>query len=182
MASTTAEVSLAARVDAQNWKQLRSQLDTRGFAVTTSVLGKGECQDLEGLFDGGRFRSTIDMARHRFGDGRLERPAPGPLRGSVLPLPGGHGPIGARGGLRGRRVRAARAAPAGTEPSSRAQSTPWSLRHLPLPAPPSGGQARTPQGRVAPRPEHAHERVADSPRLDLPRREVAARAIRKATW
>ena len=30
----------------------------------------GECAELAGLFDGDRFRSTIDMARHRFGDGR----------------------------------------------------------------------------------------------------------------
>ena len=31
---------------------------------------RSECAELSGLFDGGNFRSTIDMARHRFGDGR----------------------------------------------------------------------------------------------------------------
>ena len=34
------------------------------------VLDPGECDELSALFDGGRFRSTIDMARYRFGDGR----------------------------------------------------------------------------------------------------------------
>ena len=44
--------------------------------------------ELSDLFDGGRFRSTIDMARHRFGDGRyryFDHPLPGTiaeLRGS----------------------------------------------------------------------------------------------------
>jgi hypothetical protein len=34
------------------------------------VLSCAECRDLAGLFDGDGFRSTIDMARHRFGKGR----------------------------------------------------------------------------------------------------------------
>jgi hypothetical protein len=43
------------------------------------VLSEAECAELAGLFDGGRLRSTVDMARHRFGDGRyryFERPLP----------------------------------------------------------------------------------------------------------
>ncbi len=38
------------------------------------------CRELSDLFDGGRFRSTIDMARHRFGDGQyryFDHPLPG---------------------------------------------------------------------------------------------------------
>ena len=38
-------------------------------------------RDLADLFDGDRFRSTIDMARHRFGDGRyryFDHPLPDP--------------------------------------------------------------------------------------------------------
>jgi Oxygenase, catalysing oxidative methylation of damaged DNA len=66
----TADVSLAERVDALDWGELRGQLDGRGFADTTPMLGSAECQGLAELFDGGRFPSTIDMARHRFGDGR----------------------------------------------------------------------------------------------------------------
>ncbi len=62
--------SIADRVDALDWDQLRAQLDDRGFAVTPELLDAAECSALADLFDGGRFRSTIDMARHRFGDGR----------------------------------------------------------------------------------------------------------------
>jgi hypothetical protein len=62
--------SIAERVDALDWDQLRAQLDDRGFAVTPELLDAAECSALADLFDGGRFRSTIDMARHRFGDGR----------------------------------------------------------------------------------------------------------------
>lgn len=60
----------AGRVGALPWADLGEQLDTRGFAVTPVLLEDDECADLADLFDGGRFRSTIDMARHRFGDGR----------------------------------------------------------------------------------------------------------------
>ena len=58
------------RVDELDWEGLRAQLDELGHAVTTPLLTAEECEELAGLFDGGRFRSTIDMARHRFGDGR----------------------------------------------------------------------------------------------------------------
>jgi hypothetical protein len=67
---TTTAASLTDRVDALDWSQLQHQLDERGFAVTAEVLNATECQELAGLFDGGRFRSTVDMAPHRFGDGR----------------------------------------------------------------------------------------------------------------
>ena len=62
--------SVQDRVDALDWNELREQLDGRGFAITERLLDASECADLSDLFDGGRFRSTIDMARHRFGDGR----------------------------------------------------------------------------------------------------------------
>jgi hypothetical protein len=58
------------RVDALDWQALREQLDTIGHAITVPVLDAAEARELSELFDGGRFRSTIDMARHRFGDGR----------------------------------------------------------------------------------------------------------------
>jgi hypothetical protein len=81
--------TLQRRVDALAWDELGDQLDARGFAVTDQLLSDGECRDLADLFDGGRFRSTIDMARHRFGDGRyryFDHPLPAPiaeLRGSL---------------------------------------------------------------------------------------------------
>ena len=62
--------SLRERVDALDWSALTDQLDRRGFAITDRVLTGEQCYELAGLFDGDRFRSTIDMARHRFGDGR----------------------------------------------------------------------------------------------------------------
>jgi uncharacterized protein len=70
MTITTAVPSVEQRVEALEWDELRSQLDARGFAVTDRLLTGAECSDLSELFDSGRFRSTIDMARHRFGEGR----------------------------------------------------------------------------------------------------------------
>jgi hypothetical protein len=71
--------TLEERVAALDWPDLYEQLDTRGFAVTAPLLSEPEREALADLFDGGRFRSTIDMARHRFGDGRyryFEHPLP----------------------------------------------------------------------------------------------------------
>jgi uncharacterized protein len=58
------------RVDSLDWSALRHDLDAHGFAVTSPLLDAAECDQLAELFDTGRFRSTIEMARHRFGDGR----------------------------------------------------------------------------------------------------------------
>jgi hypothetical protein len=69
-ATRTAAEPLRKRVDGLAWDELREQLDSRGFAVTSPLLRGLECENLSDLFDGGRFRSTIEMARYRFGDGR----------------------------------------------------------------------------------------------------------------
>jgi hypothetical protein len=72
-------VTVSTRIDALDWDALRAQLDARGFALTEPVLTETECDELARLFDEGRFRSTIEMARHRFGDGRyryFEHPLP----------------------------------------------------------------------------------------------------------
>jgi hypothetical protein len=63
-------VTLVDRIDALDWTALAERLDTVGHAVTEPLLDAAECADLAALFDAGEFRSTIDMARHRFGDGR----------------------------------------------------------------------------------------------------------------
>jgi uncharacterized protein len=68
--STGVSSSIPDRVDALRWADLTAQLDDRGFAITPPLLTATECRELAALFDGGRFRATIDMARHRFGDGR----------------------------------------------------------------------------------------------------------------
>jgi uncharacterized protein len=69
-AITSPASTLADRVHALDWDALRHALDDQGFAVTDRILDGHECQELADLFDGDGFRSTIDMARHRFGDGR----------------------------------------------------------------------------------------------------------------
>ena len=75
-------MDLTDRIDALDWKALTRSLDDRGFAVSPPVLSAGECRELAALFDGDGFRSTIDMARHRFGDGRyryFDHPLPQPI-------------------------------------------------------------------------------------------------------
>jgi hypothetical protein len=70
------------RVDALDWTLLREQLDDVGHAITVPLLDGAETSELAALFDGGRFRSTIDMARHRFGEGRyryFDHPLPEPI-------------------------------------------------------------------------------------------------------
>src|SRR3954451_21822339 len=62
--------SIRRRGDALDWDDLRAPLDTRGHAVTSVLLADDECDALCELFEAGNFRSTIDMARYRFGDGR----------------------------------------------------------------------------------------------------------------
>ena len=75
-------MTTAERVDGLDWEALRAQLDETGFAITEPLLSARECDTLAALFDEGRFRSTIDMARHRFGDGRyryFDHPLPEPI-------------------------------------------------------------------------------------------------------
>jgi hypothetical protein len=70
MSTTTVAEEIRDRVDALDWEALGTQLDEVGHAVTPVLLDPTECDTLAGLFDDGRFRSTIEMAQHRFGDGR----------------------------------------------------------------------------------------------------------------
>ncbi len=75
-------MDLTDRIDALDWGALTRSLDDRGFAVTPPVLAEEECGELAALFDGDGFRSTVDMARHRFGDGRyryFDHPLPAPI-------------------------------------------------------------------------------------------------------
>jgi hypothetical protein len=68
--ATTTTTTIGERVQGLDWEAIGEQLDDRGFTVTDPLLSGEECAELAGLFDGQHFRSTIDMARHRFGDGR----------------------------------------------------------------------------------------------------------------
>jgi hypothetical protein len=70
--STTTETdfrAIADRVSALPWPALQAALDGQGFAQTPEVLTAQECRELNELYESGSFRSTITMARHRFGAG-----------------------------------------------------------------------------------------------------------------
>jgi uncharacterized protein len=56
---------------AADWEAIAAELDASGCAVTPRLLTRAECRDLTALYDRPElFRSTIDMARHRFGSGQ----------------------------------------------------------------------------------------------------------------
>ena len=56
---------------AADWPAISADLDASGCAVTPRLLSPAQCRDLAGLYDRPElFRSTIDMARHRFGSGQ----------------------------------------------------------------------------------------------------------------
>ena len=60
----------AERVAATDWRGVAAELDAYGCAPTGPLLTPEECRTVAGLYDDdGRFRSTVDMARHRFGQG-----------------------------------------------------------------------------------------------------------------
>lgn len=61
----------ARRVAALDWPRLHAELDEAGHAVTPALLGAGECAALAALYaDDAAFRSTVDVARHGFGEGQ----------------------------------------------------------------------------------------------------------------
>jgi hypothetical protein len=56
-----------------DWSTLGASLDERGYAVPQAVLTRDECDELIALYrDDTRFRSRIDMARFRFGEGEYK--------------------------------------------------------------------------------------------------------------
>jgi hypothetical protein len=71
MATTTSARTITDRVQGLDWTTLGEQLDASGFAVTEPILSEAECEALAELFEADDvFRSTVEMARHRFGEGR----------------------------------------------------------------------------------------------------------------
>ena len=68
------------RVDALDWAALTAEVDASGSAQTAPVLTPDECREIAALYDDAdRFRSTIDMARFRFGSGQyryFDHPVP----------------------------------------------------------------------------------------------------------
>ncbi|WP_329543728.1 2OG-Fe(II) oxygenase [Streptomyces sp. NBC_01356] len=62
---------VADRVGAGDWDALAAELDGHGSALTGPLLSPDECHEITALYDDtDRFRTTVDMARHRFGSGQ----------------------------------------------------------------------------------------------------------------
>jgi uncharacterized protein len=72
MTKHTSTGALEDRVASLPWPELQSALDAQGFVQTPTVLSARECSKLAGLYESGRFRSTVVMARHRFGQGEYK--------------------------------------------------------------------------------------------------------------
>ncbi len=63
--------ALAQRVNEVDWNRTAADLDDAGIATTGPILTPVECSKLRELYGQDEpFRSTIDMARHRFGHGQ----------------------------------------------------------------------------------------------------------------
>ncbi|MFM9608229.1 proline hydroxylase [Streptomyces sp. V2] len=53
-----------------DWTELAAALDAHGCALTPRLLDPEQCRAIAGLYERTElFRSTVDMARHRFGSG-----------------------------------------------------------------------------------------------------------------
>jgi uncharacterized protein len=58
-------------IDELEWDRIGAELDAVGVARAGAVLDADGCAAIASLYDDDdRFRSTIDMARHRFGEGQ----------------------------------------------------------------------------------------------------------------
>jgi uncharacterized protein len=71
--TTVTEQTVADRIARLDWGALTAELDERGFVQTPAVYSAAECRELASSFDDdARFRSTVDMRRHRFGEGQYK--------------------------------------------------------------------------------------------------------------
>ncbi|WP_405599521.1 2OG-Fe(II) oxygenase [Streptomyces sp. NBC_01410] len=72
MTPTTLSAGRASeRVAAGDWHRIADELNEYGSALTPRILNPAECRAIAALYDDEeRFRSTVDMARHRFGSGQ----------------------------------------------------------------------------------------------------------------
>lgn len=81
--SSVAMSAWRTRVDAAPWASIASQIDELGCAPIPQLLTSAEAHRLIDLYENGdAFRSTVDMGRHRFGEGEyryLAWPLPDPV-------------------------------------------------------------------------------------------------------
>ncbi|MBS2534985.1 2OG-Fe(II) oxygenase, partial [Catenulispora sp. NF23] len=69
MPSTTLEAH--SPLTAADWPAIAAELDSIGCAPTPQLLTPEQCRDITALYDRPElFRTTVDMARHRFGSGQ----------------------------------------------------------------------------------------------------------------
>ncbi len=72
------------RVAAADWASVAGELDEYGCAPVPRLLTPEECDRLAALYsEPERFRTTVDMGRHRFGSGEyryFDRPFPEPVQ------------------------------------------------------------------------------------------------------
>ncbi|MFI6800723.1 2OG-Fe(II) oxygenase [Streptosporangium canum] len=84
VAAAADEADLATRVGQVDWSGVTDEVDAHGCALTPRLLGPAECAELSALYEEAwRFRSTVDMARYRFGSGQyryFDSPFPEPVR------------------------------------------------------------------------------------------------------
>jgi hypothetical protein len=80
MAENQLAADIGDRVAAVDWGAVRADLDRYGCGLTGPLLTAREAADIAGRYDDDpSFRSTIDMARYRFGEGEYRyfaRPLP----------------------------------------------------------------------------------------------------------
>jgi uncharacterized protein len=73
----------AERVGRADWDRITAEVNEHGCALTPQLMTPDECEAVAKLYDSdGYFRSTIDMARYRFGEGEyryFRRPFPEPI-------------------------------------------------------------------------------------------------------
>jgi len=71
------------RVDAGDWEAIAAEVNSLGGALLPELLTTGEAVEIRDLYDqAGYFRSTVNMGRHRFGEGEyryFQTPYPVPV-------------------------------------------------------------------------------------------------------
>jgi len=68
-----ARPSIRDRIARLDWVAIERALDERGYATIPSLVARDECARLAALYrDERRFRTRVDMARHRFGEGEYK--------------------------------------------------------------------------------------------------------------
>jgi hypothetical protein len=71
--ATRRDGSILSRLASLDWEALERGLTQHGYGVTAPVLSRQECESLVRLYtDSARFRSRVEMARHRFGEGEYK--------------------------------------------------------------------------------------------------------------